>query len=104
MYIYIYNIHIDDMKNQTANEPKKLSRFLFLQELHGSWRWGLNIPGFGEVLYRLVQWYQYVEVNAATALAASAGLALGIAPLVMGVVPWRKAWQLRLSHVIGKAS
>jgi len=33
-----------------------------------------------------------VEANAATALAASAGLALGVAPLVMGVVPfsWRK--------------
>jgi len=33
-----------------------------------------------------------LEANAATALAASAGLALGIAPLAMGVMPfsWRK--------------
>lgn len=44
------------------------------------------------VLYRVIQWYQYLEANAATALAASAGLALGIAPLAMGVMPfsWRK--------------
>lgn len=47
-------------------------------------------------LYRLVQWYQHVEANAATALAASAWLALGVAPLVMGVVPfsWRKVDKL----------
>ena len=45
-----------------------------------------------KVLYQVIQWYQYLEANAATALAASAGLALGIAPLAMGVMPfsWRK--------------
>ncbi len=45
-----------------------------------------------KVLYRVIQWYQFLEANAATALAASAGLALGIAPLAMGVMPfsWRK--------------
>eukprot|EP00438_Fugacium_kawagutii_P018039 Skav216308 [mRNA] locus=scaffold494:224423:237830:- [translate_table: standard] len=63
-----------------------VNRVAILAECAAAGRRSCVKLSMGGALYRVVLWYQYLEANAVNAAMATSALALGLGPLVMGLV------------------